>query len=260
MGLDAETLTMILDAIRGFAAGRLPDERLLELDARDEFPVDVVRAMCGEELGIQLLFIPEAYGGMGGDAVDTYRVCEQMAAIDLGVATSVFATFLGSEPILVGGTPEQRKHWLSRIAQEGLLFAYGATEPEAGSHLGALRSRAEPVERDARVAGYVLTGKKQWISNGGVADACCVLANPPGGPSWFVVERDTPGFGHAKPEDKHGIRSSNTAAPLLDEVRVDADVVDETGRVLVRLEGYGTVELPEGPEPQLLAPLRAAMA
>jgi alkylation response protein AidB-like acyl-CoA dehydrogenase len=66
MGLDAETLTMILDAIRGFAAGRLPDERLLELDARDEFPADAVRAMCGEELGIQLLFIPEAYGGMGG--------------------------------------------------------------------------------------------------------------------------------------------------------------------------------------------------
>jgi alkylation response protein AidB-like acyl-CoA dehydrogenase len=236
MGLDNETLAMILDAIRGFAARRLPDERLLALDARDEFPTDDVRAMCGEELGIQLLFIPEAYGGMGGDAVDVYRVCEQMAAIDLGVATGVLATFLGSEPILVGGTPDQRKTWLTRIAEEGLLFAYGATEPEAGSDLGALRSRAEPVERDGRVVGYVLNGKKQWISNGGVADACCVLANAPGGPSWFVVERDTPGFGHGKPEDKHGIRASNTAALLLDDVHVDAD------RLLGGVEGQGLLQ------------------
>jgi alkylation response protein AidB-like acyl-CoA dehydrogenase len=239
MGLDAETLTMILDAIRSFAAGRLPDERLLELDARDEFPVDEVRAMCGEDLGIQLLFIPEAYGGMGGDAVDTYRVCEQMAAIDLGVATGVLATFLGSEPILVGGTPDQHKTWLTRIAEEGLLFAYGATEPEAGSDLAALRTRAEPVERDGKVTGYLLTGKKQWISNGGVADAYCVLANAPGGPSWFVVERDTPGFGHAKPEDKHGIRSSNTAALLLDDVQVDAD------RLLGGVEGQGLSQAQE---------------
>ncbi|HZD01188.1 MAG TPA: acyl-CoA dehydrogenase family protein [Actinomycetes bacterium] len=239
MGLDAETLAMILDAIRGFAAGRLPDERLLELDARDEFPENEIRAMCGDELGIHLLFIPEAYQGMGGDAFDTYRVCEQMAAIDVGIATGVFATFLGSEPILVGGTPEQQKHWLSRIAEEGLLFAYGATEPEAGSDLGALRTRAEPAERDGKVTGYVLTGKKQWISNGGVADAYCVLANAPGGPSWFVVERGAPGFGHAKPEDKHGIRSSNTAALLLDEVRVDAD------RLLGGVEGQGLVQAQE---------------
>ncbi|HZD75272.1 MAG TPA: acyl-CoA dehydrogenase family protein [Actinomycetota bacterium] len=236
MGLDAETLTMILDAIRGFAAGRLPDERLLELDANDEFPADVVRAMCGEELGIQLLFIPEAFGGMAGDAVDTYRVCERMAAIDVGVATGVFATFLGSEPILVGGSPDQRKTWLTRIAEEGLLFAYGATEPEAGSDLGALKTRAEPVEQDGEVIGYVLNGKKQWISNGGVADAYCVLANAPGGPSWFVVERGAPGFGHAKPEDKHGIRLSNTAALLLDDVRVDAD------RLLGGVEGQGLLQ------------------
>jgi alkylation response protein AidB-like acyl-CoA dehydrogenase len=239
MGLDGDTLAAILDAIRSFAAARLPLERLLELDARDEFPEDEVRAMCGQELGVHLLFIPEAYGGMAGDAVDTYRVCEQMAAIDVGVATGVFATFLGSEPILVGGTPEQQKRWLSRIAEEGLLFAYGATEPEAGSDLGALRTRAEPVGRDGKVVGYVLSGKKQWISNGGVADACCVLANAPGGPSWFVVERGAAGFGHARPEDKHGIRLSNTAALLLDEVGVDAD------RLLGGVEGQGLLQAQE---------------
>ena len=62
-----------------------------------------------------------------------------MARIDLGVATSVFATFLGSDPITVGATPEQKKIWLATIAEEGVLFAYGATEPDAGSDLGALQ-------------------------------------------------------------------------------------------------------------------------
>ncbi len=102
--------------------------------------------MCNpDKLGIQLLFIPEEFGGMGGGAFDVYCICEEMARIDLGVATAVLATFLGSDPITVGATPEQKKLWLTRIAEEGLLFAYGATEPEAGSDLGALRTTADRV-------------------------------------------------------------------------------------------------------------------
>jgi len=144
-GLDESTLELSLKSLRDFAKDRLPDEKLLELDARDECPLEIVRGMCGGELGIQLLFIPEEFGGMGGGAFDVYRVCEEMARIDLGIATGVLATFLGSDPIVVGGTPEQKKHWMTRIAEEGLLFAYAATEPEAGSDLAALRSTAQPV-------------------------------------------------------------------------------------------------------------------
>ena len=81
---------------------------------------------------------------MGGGAFDVYCVCEEMARIDLGVATAVLATFLGSDPITVGATPEQKKIWLTRIAEEGLLFAYGATEPEAGSDLAALTHYGGP--------------------------------------------------------------------------------------------------------------------
>src|SRR6185503_21381617 len=121
-----------------FMAAALPDSRLLELDHEDTCPEDTVRAMCGDDLGVHLVFIPEEYGGLGGGAFDSYRVCERMARIDIGVATAVFATFLGSDPILVGATHEQRKGWLGRIAEQGILFAYGATEPEAGSDLGAL--------------------------------------------------------------------------------------------------------------------------
>jgi alkylation response protein AidB-like acyl-CoA dehydrogenase len=235
-GLDRETLDLTLEAIREFTAARSPDAVLLGLDARDEFPVEIVRAMCGEELGVQLLFIPEEYGGMGGGTFDVYRVCETLAGIDLGIATGVLATFLGSDPISVGGTPDQRKRWLSRIADEGLLMAYGATEPEAGSDLAALRTTAVPVEEDGVVHAYLLNGAKQWISNGGVADLYSVLANAPGGPTWFVVDRDAPGFTHGKPEDKHGIRASNTAALFLDDVQVDAD------RLLGEVEGQGLIQ------------------
>ena len=211
-GLDADTLTMMLDAIKEYFAHAMPLERQLQLDHDDVCPEDLVRAMCSDELGVHLLFIPEEYGGMGGDTVDNYRICEQMARLDLGLGTSVFATFLGSDPIAFGGTPEQKRTWLGEIAERGLVYAYGATEPEAGSDLGALKTTATPVIEDGQVTGYKLTGRKQWISNGGIADKYTILAKAPGGPTWFVLDRGTDGFGQNKPEDKHGIRLSNTAA------------------------------------------------
>ena len=237
-GLDRETLEMTLAAIQEFAAARLPQAELLGLDARDEFPAEAVRAMCGSDLGIQLLFIPEEFEGMGGGAFDVYRVCEEMGRIDLGVATGVLATFLGSDPIVFGGSYEQKKRWLTRIAREGLLMAYGATEPEAGSDLAALRTTATPVTSEGKVVGYKLNGNKQWISNGGVADLYSILALAPGGPSWFVVERGVPGLGHGKPEDKHGIRASNTAAVSLNDVYVDVDclVGDKEGEGLIQAQ------------------------
>jgi len=235
MGLDPEVLEMALESIRDFAHLELPPDKVLEYDRTDHVPLDVVRAMCSDKLGIQLLFIPTEYEGMGGGTFDVYRVCEAMARIDLGVATGVLATFLGSDPIVVGGTPEQKKEWLTRIANEGLLFAYGATEPEAGSDLAALQTTARRIEQDGHLE-YVINGKKQWISNGGVADAYSILANAPGGPTWFVVEAGVPGFEHGKAEDKHGIRASNTAALMLDDVHVSAD------RVVGGEEGQGLLQ------------------
>jgi len=232
-----KTLQLSLKSLRDFAKKRLADEELIALDERDECPVEIVRHMSSpDKLGIQLLFIPEEYGGMGGSTFDVYLICEQMARIDLGVATSLFATFLGSDPITVGATPEQKKKWLGRIADEGILFAYGATEPEAGSDLGALRTTAERVEQDGRIVGYKINGNKQWISNGGIADAYTVLANTPAGPSWFIVEKGTKGFSHDEPEDKHGIRLSNTAALAFNDVYVDAD------RLIGGVEGQGLLQ------------------
>jgi len=234
--IDSETLEVTLDAVRDYVTDALPDDRLLDLDERDEFPAELVRELLGEGLGIQLVFIPLEYGGMGGGAFDVYRVCEQMARIDLGVATGVLATFLGSDPIRVGGTAEQQQHWMSRLAKEGLLMAYGATEPAAGSDLGALKTHAEPVQKNGAIEGYLISGAKQWISNGGFADLYSVLAMAPGGPSWFVVEAGTEGLSHGKPENKHGIRASNTASVLLDDVYVPAR------QLLGEAEGQGLIQ------------------
>jgi alkylation response protein AidB-like acyl-CoA dehydrogenase len=231
-GLDSETLDFTLESISEFAARELPEKLLIELDERDQFPEELVRRMCGDELGVQLVFVADEHGGMGGSATDVYRVCERVAAIDLGIATSVLATSLGSDPIRVGGTPEQQVHWLGRIASEGILMAYGATEPEAGSDLAAMRTTAKP----AGDGEYVLNGAKQWISNGGVADAVTVLALAPGGPTWFIVDGDAQGLTRGDPENKHGIRLSNTAALFLEDVRVPAD------RVVGGVEGQGLVQ------------------
>jgi len=231
-GLTREDLELVLGSIHEFARAHLPDGVLLELDRADTFPEEIVRACCGE-LGVSLVFIAEAYGGMGGGAFDVYRVCEALAAIDLGVATGVLATFLGSDPVSFGGTEAQKARWLGRIAEEGCLMAYGATEPQAGSDLAALRTVAAPVEEGGEVVGYRLTGSKQWISNGGVADLYSILALAPGGPSWFIVERGAEGLSSGRPEEKHGIRASNTTALSLDGVRVDAD------RLVGGVEGRG---------------------
>ena len=85
VGLDADALGMMLDSLDEFTAAALPDERRLELDHDDVCPEETIRAMCGSELGVHLVFIPEEYGGFGGGAFDSYRVCERLARVDIGV-------------------------------------------------------------------------------------------------------------------------------------------------------------------------------
>lgn len=215
---------MVVQTLREYAARELKPEVLLKLDHEDRFPMEVLRDLYDpQQIGLHLLFLPEEVGGLGGGAYDIYRVSAAMAEIDLGVATGVLATFLGTDPIMVGGTPDQKRRWMQRIADEGLLVAYGATEPHAGSDLSAITTTAVPVTEDGRITGYTISGRKQWISNGGVATLYTVLANAPGGPSWFVVEKGAEGFSAGKPEDKHGIRASNTTMLFLDGVRVPVE-------------------------------------
>ncbi len=236
--LDPEDLEMMLSTLRSYAKRELTREYLLSLDCEEQFPRKVFDDLYDpDQVGLHLLFIDEEYGGLGGGAGDVARVSEVLAGVDLGISTGILATFLGTDPIAVGGTEDQKERWMGRIAEEGLLVAYGATEPQAGSDLGALSTRATPEQDDeGNVTGYRISGQKQWISNGGVADLYTVLALTPGGPSWFVVEQGAEGFTSGNPEDKHGIRASNTAALFLDEVQVPASAL--VGEV----EGQGLVQ------------------
>ncbi|MFH0901970.1 MAG: acyl-CoA dehydrogenase family protein [Pseudomonadota bacterium] len=219
-GLDDDTLQMLLDTFDSFAKKRLPLEKRLELDEKDQFPLELVKELLGPEIGMHLLFIPEEFGGLGGGAYDVYRVSEAMARVDLGVATAFLAIFLGTDPIVVGATPEQRAHWMRRIADEGLMVAYAVTEPLAGSEVSAIRTKAERVVADDGQAGYRLNGTKQFITNGGVAQLYSVLAMAEGGASFFLVEGGTAGVVAGKQENKHGIRSSNTTQVVFEDVFV----------------------------------------
>lgn len=223
-GLSPEMRDMIVQTMKQVVRRDLPDDKLLDLDAQDRFPADFIRELLSPNVGLHLIFLPENVGGLGGGALDICRVSEEMAALDLGVATAFLAICLGTDPIVVGGTPGQKDHWLGRIASEGMIVAYGVTEPGAGSNVAALETVAEPVEdADGNTTHYRITGRKQWITNGSVAQLYTILAKTPGGPSFFVVERDTPGLQPGKHEEKHGIRASDTAAVILEDVTVPAD-------------------------------------
>lgn len=224
-GLDDNSREMMINGIKMFAERNLPKDMLLKHDKEDQYlSKEKIKEMYDPtKLGINLLLIPTEYGGIGASNFDMYQVCETLAGIDLGVATAVFATFLGLDPLRVGGTPEQKKKWFTKIAQEGLLVAYGATEAEAGSDLGNLKTKAVPVEENGELVGYKISGNKQWISNGGIADIYLILAKDRESVGWFIVERDSEGMEFNNPEEKHGIRLSNTVAFSMDEVFVPKD-------------------------------------
>ena len=223
-GLDYESRQMVIDTVRQLRKRILTKENILKFDKEEIFPEEIIRSMLGQDIGLQLLFIPEAYGGLGGGARDCFEVIREISSICLGIATGFFAIQLGSDPLLVGATEEQKQKWLGTIAEGDVLVAYAVTEPGAGSNLAALKTKADPVINDAgNVTGYKINGTKQFISTGGYADFITLLANTPEGPSFFVVEKGTEGFVQGKGEEKHGIRASNTSPLSFTDVFVPVE-------------------------------------
>jgi alkylation response protein AidB-like acyl-CoA dehydrogenase len=223
-GLDKETRQMVVDTVRQLSKRLLTKKAVLEWDRNEIFPEAAVREMLSPEIGLQLLFIPEAYGGMGGGAMDCCAVTREMSKICLGVGTAFFAIQLGSDPIIVGGTKAQKKKWLGAVAEGHSLVAYAVTEAEAGSNLASLKTKAEPVkDASGTLTGYRINGSKQFISTGGYADFVTVLAQTPEGPTFFVVEKGTDGFAQHKGEEKHGIRASNTSPLTFTDVYVPVE-------------------------------------
>lgn len=220
--IDLISRQLMLESLKHYAEQKLPFELLRRSDAENFFPPQKVKEIY-ETLGINLLLIPQEFGGLASSTSDIYRICAELARIDLGIATAIFATFLGSDPLNVGGTEEQKKYWFTKMAKENLLVAYCATEADAGSDLIALKTRAEHIVKDGKITHYKINGSKMWISNGAIADLYTVLALAPGGPSWFLVPKGLKGFTQLKHEDKHGIRLANTAGLSFEDVIVPAE-------------------------------------
>jgi len=222
--MDPDVLSMVFDTIDKLEKERLPLEKKLEMDRAGEFPSELIRFMLGPDIALHLIFVPEAYGGLGAGATEIALVSERMAKMDLAIATSFLAICLGMDPIHVAGTEAQKEKYITRVAKEGLIVAYGVTEPEAGSNVQSLKTRADRVLDDqGRIRGYRLNGQKQFITNGGVAQLYTILADTPEGPSFFIVEGGTEGLVPGKHEDKHGIRASDTCALSLEDLYVPSE-------------------------------------
>ncbi len=223
-GLDPESRQMVLDTVAQLKKRLLTPEKISEFDREEIFPEETIREMLGPEIGLQLLMIPEKYGGLGGGARDSCAITRDMAKICLGITTAFFAIQLGADPIIVGGTEEQKQKWLGKIAAGEALVAYAVTEPDAGSNVASIKTKAEPVLDDAgEITGYKINGAKQFISTGGYAEFITLLANTPEGATFFIIEKDAEGYIRGKGEEKHGIRASNTSPLTFTDVFVPVE-------------------------------------
>lgn len=232
MALDPETLQQLLDTIRRFVR-----ERLVPLEARvseeDAVPPEIITEM--RELGLFGLSIPEEYGGLGLSMSE-----EVLAVQELGWTSpafrSVFGTNvgIGSQGIVIDGTPEQKAHWLPRLASGETIASFALTEPEAGSDAGSLRTSARRVGDT-----YVLNGTKRYITNAPHAGifTLMVRTNPdePGarGVSAFIVEADTPGLSVGPHDRKMGQQGAHTADVILEDCAVPA------ANIIGGIEGQG---------------------
>jgi len=185
------------------------------------FPWDIVEVMANSDLFA--VMIPEEYGGISGKVVDLAIVTEELCAVDLGISLAFGVTGLGMYPILIAGSEEQKQKYLSQIATGKRLAAFGLTEANAGSDVGAMATTAKKVGDT-----YVLNGTKQWISNGGEAEIYTVFAmtDPSKGArgcSCFVVEKGTPGFSFGKKENKMGIRANSTRELIFEDCVIPAE-------------------------------------
>ena len=187
-------------------------------DRAQEYNWEAARAVAAA--GLFKTFIPKEYGGHGAGLIALARVTEELARADSGFGVAYAVNALGSFPILVGGTEEQKQRWLPPIARGEKMVAFCLSEKFAGSDAGGLSVRA--VEDGDH---YVICGEKKWTTNGGVADIYSVFAvtDPTSKSrriSAIVVEKGTPGFTIKKVEDKMGIRCVPVVDTHFDHVRV----------------------------------------
>jgi len=215
-----EEQVMIRDLVRKVSLEKALPKRA-EWDETGEFPWEAMKAYA--EADLCGLYIPEELGGFGQSVFNFCLATEEVSRVCGGVGVTFAASALGSTPILLFGTDEQKKKYMPEIAAGKKLAAFGLTEANAGSDAAGLETTAKK-EGDY----YIVNGTKQWITNGGEADTYTLIAitdkkKGPRGASAFIVEKGTPGFTFGKKENKMGIRCSATRELVFQDCKIHKD-------------------------------------
>ncbi|HET8713729.1 MAG TPA: acyl-CoA dehydrogenase family protein [Gemmatimonadales bacterium] len=240
MAIATDVRDQVVELAREFAREKI-EPYAAEWDRTSHFPRDVIDELG--KLGFMGMGTPEEYDGMGLDAVTYLMVLEEISAADAALAVSVgIHNAIPTTMLVKHGTPEQKERYLKPMARGEILAGFALSEPEAGSDAASLRAQAV---RDG--AGWVLNGAKAWATNAGTAHLMMIMArtDTPNarrgakGISTFIVPTDSKGYKPAKPEDKMGLKASNTAGIELADLRLPADQ-------LLGDEGMGFVYAMEG--------------
>jgi len=222
---DPEILTALLDSVRRFVRERLvpAEDTVAETDA---IPDDIVREM--KAMGLFGLTIPESYGGLGltmeEEALVMIELCQTAPAFRSLIGTTVG---IGSQGILMDGTPEQKDRWLPPLASGELIASFALTEPESGSDAASIRTRARRGSDDSGEH-YVIDGSKRFITNAPEAGVFTLMArtNPQhkgaAGITAFIVDAKTPGISLGRIDRKMGQKGAHTCDVIFDGVRVPA--------------------------------------
>ncbi len=223
MSTGTDVREQVVELAREFAREKI-EPFAAEWDRTSHFPRDVVDELG--KLGFLGMTTPEEYDGMGLDTLTYLLALEEISAADAAVAVSIgIHNAIPTTMLVKHGTPEQKEHWLKAMARGELLAGFALSEADAGSDAASLRSQATRDGTD-----WVLNGAKAWATNAGTADIMMIMArtDQPNarrgakGISTFIVPTDSRGYKACKPEDKMGLRASNTAAIELNELRVPA--------------------------------------
>ena len=222
-----EEQELVRITVREFAETRIAPVAE-ELDRDERFPYELVTELA--ELGLMGMPFPEEYGGAGADTVSYAIAIEELTRIDSSVAITVAAhTSLGTMPIYLYGTEEQKREWLPRLASGQGLAAFGLTEPGAGSDAGATLTRAE-----LRDGNWIVNGSKMFITNAGTDITACVTITAltaEGEVSTIIVPNGTPGYGISAPLHKLGWRASDTRELAFEDCAVpEGNLLGERGR------------------------------
>jgi alkylation response protein AidB-like acyl-CoA dehydrogenase len=209
----------VREEVRKFAENEI-EPVATEYDVAEKFPHEIVDKAA--EMGLTGANIPMEYGGAGYSTLDVAIITEELFAVDPGIALSIIAASFGSDAIMGFGTEEQKERWLEPVAAGDAIMGTAISEPDTGSDVSSVSTTAEKDGDE-----WVINGNKMWITNGTVGDYFVVMTKTDpdaegryNGFSQIVVESDRDGFEAEKITGKLGIRASDTAELLFDNVRV----------------------------------------